>query len=391
MGLGAVCQSVGTLATGLASAFWLAAGAIYARGDRRIRDLAAAPSRPDRSLPTLAILATARNEAGRVEPAARSLLEQDYPGARVCLVDDRSTDETGSILDRLASEVPRLEVLHVETLPPGWIGKPHALAQAASRCKEEWLLFTDGDILLDRSVARRAVMTAIRERADHVAIGPDLIVESVGEAVFVAYFVIMFHLSTRPWSVERPRSEAFIGIGAFNLVRRQAYEMAGGHARIRYELVDDLALGKILKRSGARQLYLRHGGSVRAKWQEGARGLVRGVEKNAFAAFGYRTSVTILAVAAQLTISLMPVVGFLLPGSGAKLFALASWPGIILCYAVASRNARVRVWQALLMPLGGLLFTYAIARSAALALFRGGVDWRGTFYPLDELRRNRVL
>ena len=392
MGVGAVCQSAGTIFTAFSALFWLGAGALYALGDRRIRRLdGAVPPLPESSLPSLSIIASARNEARRVESAARSLLAQDYPGAAVRIVDDRSTDETGAILDRLASEHPRLQVDHVDVLPAGWIGKSHALACAASRERAEWLLFTDGDVLLAPDAARRAVSLGVREGADHVAVGPDLLVESIGEAAFVAYFVIMFYVTTRPWDAERAHSNAYIGIGAFNLVRREAYERAGGHEKIRFELVDDLALGKILKRSGARQLFAHHGGRVRAKWHEGARGLIRGVEKNAFASMGYRPDFTAAAVLGQLAIALMPLGGLLLPGALPKLLALSAWPGITLAYITASRSVRVTPWHALLMPLGGLLFAYAILRSALVTLRRGGVDWRGTFYPLRELRRGRAL
>jgi hypothetical protein len=302
-------------------------------------------------------------------------------------VDDRSTDATGAILDRLAAEDPRLNVLHLAALPEGWIGKPHALHLAAFEARTDWILFTDGDVELAPDTARRAVSLAIREGADHIAIAPDLLVDSLTEAIFVGFFVIAFNLSQRPWNARNPRSPDSIGVGAFNLVRREAYERSGGHARIRYDMLDDLALGRILKRSGARQLFVHHAGRVRAKWHTGARGLIRGVEKNAFASMGYRVAPAIAGVLVQLVLSLGPAVGWILPGVVPKVAALLAWGGVFGCYALAARAVPIRTWQAVLMPVGGLLFAYAILRSAALALARGGIDWRGTRYPLGELRR----
>ena len=376
-----------TVALVLVAIAWLGGAISYVLGVRRIPSLAGAEPLPDASLPSLTIVAASRNEAERVEEGSRSLLLQDYPGVRVLLVDDRSTDATGEILDRLAQEDPRLTVLHLATLPEGWIGKPHALHVAAFEARTEWILFTDGDIQLAADTARRAVSIAVRERADHIAIAPDLLVDSITEAMFVGFFVIAFNLSQRPWNASDPRSRDSIGVGAFNLVRREAYERSGGHARIRYDMIDDLSLGRILKRSGARQLFLAHAGRVRAKWHTGARGLIRGVEKNAFASLGYRALPAFGAVIVQVALTLGPTFGWLVPGSVAKVAVVAAWCGIVACYALASREVPIRPWHAVLMPLGGLLFAYAILRSAVKVLARGGVDWRGTHYPLEDLRR----
>lgn len=371
----------------LVAVAWVGGAITYALGVRRIPSLEGAEPLPDASLPSLTIVAASRNEAERVEEGARSLLRQEYPGARVLLVNDRSTDATGEILDRLAREDPRLTVVHLAALPEGWIGKPHALHVAAFEARTEWILFTDGDIQLAPDTARRALSIAIRERADHVAIAPDLLVDTITEAMFVGFFVIAFNLSQRPWNARDPRSRDSIGVGAFNLVRREAYERAGGHARIRYDMIDDLSLGRILKRSGARQLFVAHAGRVRAKWHAGARGLIRGVEKNAFASLEYRAIPAFGAVLVQLALTLGPVVGWFLPGPVAKVATLTSWAGIVACYALASREVRIRPWHAALMPAGGLLFAVAILHSTVKVLARGGVDWRGTHYPLAELRR----
>lgn len=391
----------------LSAVSWLGAGIILALGHRRLRTLGDADALPDDALPSVAIVVAAKDEADRVEQAVRSLLTQDYPAIQVVVVDDRSVDGTGAILDRVAREPApresvarepapresvsrepaRLRVVHVETLPPGWIGKCYALARASAEIKADWILFTDGDIEFAPDAVRSAVSLALREGVDHLAVAPDMILESLGEAAFIGYFLAMFYLSQQPWRAPDPHSKSSIGIGAFNLVRRTAYERSGGHARIRYELIDDLGLGKILKRSGARQMLALHGGKVRARWHVGVRGLIRGVEKNAFAALRYRMSLTLPAVAFQVAFSLSPVGGFFLPGLAPRVLAAVAWAGVGLVYAVTSRGMRIRPWQAVFMPVGGVLFGYAILRSAMVAVARRGLFWRGTFYPLTELRR----
>ncbi len=369
---------------------WLEAGVSARLGFRRTPGLASVEPLRDEELPSLTILATAKDEALRVEQAARSLLAQDYPRLTLLVVDDRSEDETGAILDRLAREDPRLRVEHVTTLPEGWIGKCHALARGAESTDSEWILFVDADVTLAPDAARRAVSLAMRRGFDHVAVGPAMSLESLGEAIFVAAFMVVFNVTQRPWLASDPRRKNVIGIGAFNLIRRDAYRRAGGHGAIRYELLDDMALGKILKASGARQVFARHDDRVLVRWHPGVGGLIRGVEKNAFPAARYNIFVGATAPWLMLWIGWAPVVGLLLPGSIPKLCALAAWIGVFVCYREVERSVRIRLWQAVLMPLGVALFVYAFFRSMAVTLKQGGVRWRGTFYPIEKLRRARI-
>jgi glycosyltransferase involved in cell wall biosynthesis len=379
-----------TAAVALSALYWLEAGTSALLGSRRIPGLRSVEPLRDEALPSLTLVAAAKDEEARVEQAARSLLAQDYPRARVVIVDDRSTDGTGKVLDRLAREDPRLRVLRVDSLPEGWIGKCHALARGADAADSEWILFVDADVTLAPEAARRAVSLAVRYGWDHVAVGPDMRLESLGEAVFVSAFMVIFNVTQRPWLASDPRRKNVIGIGAFNLVRSEAYRKAGGHAAIRYELLDDMSLGKVIKESGARTIFARHDGLVAVRWHPGVRGLIRGVEKNAFPAMRYNVLLGVIGPWIQLAVGWAPLVGLFLPGPLPKIFALAAWGGVLLCYSEAARNAGIRLWQAPLMPIGVTLFVYSVMRSMVVTLRQGGVRWRGTFYPLSELRRGRV-
>jgi glycosyltransferase involved in cell wall biosynthesis len=379
-----------TIGVAAAALCWLEAGVSALRGNRRVPGLKSVEPLRDEALPTLTVIVAAKDEARHIEAAARSLLAQEYPRIGILVVDDRSTDETGRILSRLASQDSRLHTMRVDSLPEGWIGKCHALAQGADATRSEWILFTDGDVSLAPDAARRAVSLAVRHGWDHVAVGPDMRLESLGEAIFVGAFLVLFNTTQRPWLASDPRRKNAIGIGAFNLVRREAYRKAGGHAAIRYELLDDMSLGKILKQSGARQVFAKHDGLVSVRWHPGIRGLIRGVEKNAFPAARYNIALGAFAPWMLLAIGWAPVIGLFLPGVAPKLFAVAAWVGVFLCYREGSRTASIRLRQAPLMPIGVILFVYAFARSMVLTLKQGGVRWRGTFYPLEALRRGRV-
>jgi len=384
------CQSALLILSIASAAAWITGGLIYYTGIRRIRGLGSVEPLPREDLPPVSIVSAARNEASRVEAAARTLLAQDYPRLQVVAVDDRSEDGTGPILDRIAAEDGRLRVVHVTELPEGWLGKCHALSVGERAASGEWILFTDGDVTIAPDALRRAVSLAVLEQADHVAVAADLEVAHFGEAVFIAYFVYAFNVSQRPWDAPNPRSSAHIGIGAFNLVRREAYARAGGHERIRMELLDDMALGLIVKRSGGVSMFAGHDGLVRARWQEGLGGLIVGVEKNAFAAMRYDVPATVLAVALQLLVSWTPVLGLLSDDPMTRAAAILAWSGVFLVYATTARVVATKTWQAVTMPVGALLFAFAISASMAQTLRRGGVVWRGTFYSLERLKAGRV-
>lgn len=384
------CQSALLLLTAISALFWLGGAMQLYAGVRRLRGLEEVEPLPDESLPTVTVVAAAKDEASRAERAARSLLAVDYPRLEIVIVDDRSTDDTGRILDRVAAEDARLRVIHLTSLPQGWIGKCHALARGEEAARGEWILFTDGDVEQSEGALRRAVSYAIEERADHLAVGLDAEVQGLGEAIFIGYFLAVFFLSQRPWNASDAGSKDHIGIGAFNLVRREAYERAGGHAALRMELLDDLALGAIMKRSGARSVFALPDGMVRTRWHVGVRGLIRGVEKNAFAGLDFRPWYAAYAVALQVVASLVPLVALLSSDVWTLALAILAWSGVFLVYSTTANYAQVRSWQAVFMPVGGLLFGYAILRSTYLALRRGGIVWRGTFYPLAELRKGRA-
>ncbi|HEU5115079.1 MAG TPA: glycosyltransferase, partial [Isosphaeraceae bacterium] len=176
----------------LGSLVWIKLFLSAARNRHAIRKLSDVPAnRPDGDWPALAVIFAARDEAGEVEAAARSILKLDYPELRVVAVDDRSQDETGAILDRLAGEDSRLAVVHVTELPPGWLGKTHALQLASEATDASWLLFTDADVLFGPQSLRKAIAFAESTKADHLIVPPDIPTEHFGERLFLVMFQLV--------------------------------------------------------------------------------------------------------------------------------------------------------------------------------------------------------
>ena len=361
------------------------------RGNRSIRFLKDLPPLAG-PLPRVSILIPARNEERNLEEALRSVLALDYENLEIDVVDDRSTDRTGEILDRMAAVEPRLRVVHVRELPPGWLGKNHALWLGAEKATGDFLLFTDADVVFEPSALRRAVGAMVTDRLDHLTASPEIARPSVLFELFIGAFSLFFALFTKPWKVKDPRSPHHVGIGAFNLVRATAYRAAGGHRAIAMRPDDDLKLGKLLKSRGFRQEFVFGQGALRVEWYASVRELVQGLMKNAFSGVDYRVRVVVVATAMQLAVFVWPFVAIFLPiwSGPTRWLNLASVLTLVALCWINAPLAGVRRWHGVGFPLATLLFLYILWRAMLLTLWRGGIDWRGTHYPLAELRANKV-
>lgn len=342
--------------------------------------------------PRLSVIVPCRNEAENVRQAVSTLLAQDYPDLQIVAIDDRSTDATGAILDTLASSNPRLRVHHITELPAGWLGKNNAMHEGARVATGEWLLFTDGDVMFEPSALRRSIAFAIAHRLGHFVAMPHFRAEGFLERGFVAAFAVAFAVATDPTRLSIPGSFSFVGVGAFGLVRRDEYERIGGHERIAFEVGDDVKLGLVLRRSGVAQGCLDSDGLVSLRWQQGFIASLRGLEKNAFAGFEWSTPLAAIAVVMFLTAIVLPY---------APLFAdLPAWLDAVAAYVALLQIALVTLTsrrltggtglEGALTPMMGLCLAGVVTWSAALTLARGGILWRGTFYPLGELRARCV-
>jgi glycosyltransferase involved in cell wall biosynthesis len=369
---------------------YLLGGLLWTR--RRLPRLIEVEPSPRTDWPRVSVIVPARNEAPQVETAARSLLAQDYPDLEVVAIDDRSEDATGLLLDGLASQDARLRVVHVETLPDGWLGKNHACARGAEAATGDWLLFTDGDVLFRADALRRAVAFAEAYGLDHLVAFPRLVTHGFLERAFVVAFGILFSLKTRVWALHRARSGAYVGVGAFNLVRREAYSRAGGHRTLALEVADDLKLGLVLRRSGARQGAVVSGGLLAVRWQNGLRASIGGLLKNAFAGAEWRWWMAAVFCAGFAVVGVVPVVTLVLPvAPHVKAVAVLAWLGwTVLAGAAAYEISDGLGLEGILFPLACVALIGVVIASAVQATRAGGITWRGTFYPLAELRRGCV-
>jgi hypothetical protein len=343
----------------------------------------------DTPLPPLTVVVPACNEENRIEKAIRSLLTQSYSSLQVIAVDDRSTDQTGKILTEIAQEDRRLEVIHIQSLPHGWLGKPHALQAGLQSASGEWVLFTDGDVIFEPDVLHRAMLHVYRLGADHLVVFPRPEMERLGERVVTSVFGLLFAIRQKLGGVEDPRSKGHVGAGAFNLFRRRALDCIGGLEPLRLKIVEDVELGRRIKQHGFRQTFLYSHTLLHLRWQVGVVGFIEGLTKNAFAANQFSVGLTLIQISAVILTNVLAPLSILSPTGWAKLCAVPIWIFLFSCYAISQRINGTPPWTALFHPLGALVVAYTLLHSMVHTLRQGGVRWRGTFYPLDMLRLER--
>lgn len=339
----------------------------------------------------LSVIIAARNEAARVEKALRSLAGQSHPNYEIILVNDRSTDETGLLADRVQEEFPdKIRVVHVTELPDGWLGKCNALQLGGQEATGEFLLFTDADVEFESTVLERAHRYAVREQADQVAVFPETLATGFWEKSMLNAFVLCFMLYFQPQRVLVKNSGKYVGIGAFNMVRASMYKRIQGHSLLRMHVVDDVALGKLVKFGGGTVRMLWGQGFVKVRWQESLAGTIRGLEKNFFAWTNYRAWLAVLATAGVWVMFIWPWVGLLVgPWSARGIALVAVLLQIVVAGASAARNGFGGA-QAVTAAPGGFFLSLALLRSMWVTLRRGGIMWRDSFYSLKELRRFRL-
>jgi hypothetical protein len=361
----------------LAVEWWVASGSGT--------DLADLP--PGTDVNGLSVIIPARNEEKNIETALKSLLSALPPRSEAILVNDRSTDRTLAIADRLKKTDARLKVIDIKSVTEGWLGKTHAMQAGYCMAGGDYLLFTDADVIFKPGCLSKAVNFCRTAGVDHLVATPRMITCGFWERVFVSFFSISLVSRFRLWRASISGSRFYAGIGAFNLVSRKAYEKAGTHRAVRSEVVDDLQLGRLLKSAGAKQVVVAGERCLQVRWNEGLGGLIAGLEKNAYAGFDYSPLLTIAGLTSVLAGTLLPaalpMVFLIYPAPGLIFPALAGsgvWLSFLVLYGLGGRGTGAHWLYFLTFPLGAVLLTWAILRSMVYFHLRGGVKWRGTVY-----------
>ena len=350
--------------------------------------------------PPVAIVCPGRDEAAFLPDTLPRLLGQRYGGPlRVVFIDDASGDATPEIVKGL--DDPRLLPVRLDgDPPPGWVGKCWAIAEgvrrleaaeAASGMRADWLCFTDADIVWHPDLLRSAMAHVGTGDADVLALAPTLEFGGALEAIVQLQLVLALALLFPFEHAMDPARETALTGGAFILVRRSRYDQVGGHDAVRDKVVEDLALGRLLKKDGARMRIALAGELQRCRMYEGWQDMREGLTKNVAAGLEYRWITAIGLLVATLICNVSPPLVLItaaslaiagVGGSGviwAAVLAVAAWAAQAWCFHLACRITRLPPVFAFSAPLGSLIYAIFLIESFAAARL-GGNTWKGRRY-----------
>ncbi|MFA1771664.1 glycosyltransferase family 2 protein [Rufibacter glacialis] len=367
---------------------WVVVAGYVLLNSHKVPFLGDCPSVAEEQAPPVAIIVAVKDEEAELEQALTTLCQLQYSNARIIAVNDRSTDQTPQILERMVRQYPNLTVLTIQELPDGWLGKNHALYQGYLASAEEWMLFTDADVTFNAQALHKAMGYVLAHRLDHLAVLPDITSRSALFRSVMSTFALMLELRQRPWDIRKPTSKASIGIGAFNLVRRSAYEKMGTHAAFSLRPDDDLKLGERIKAAGFRQDVAYGTDEVSLEWYTSLREFVQGLMKNTFSISNYHLPTALGMALATFLVFVLPLPLLLLSGSHGLAMA-----GVLvtsqLLLMVFKKGIQGKWWHAFMIPVAGAIIMYILLKSAFLTIQQGGIYWRDSFYSLKDLKKQR--
>jgi chlorobactene glucosyltransferase len=390
--------------------FILGLGIIYWVHSQYHMDIVVTPAEVSASAPLISICVPARDEEKNIRRCVEALLAQTYPNFEIIVLDDRSTDATSKILEKLRSDDfsrpraettkvvttwdSRLRILHGTDLPDGWAGKPHALYQASAAARGEWLCFVDADTFAAPEAIAACYVKALETQADLFTIMTFQELGSFWEKVLMPLVMTALSVGFSPRKVNDPKRRDAVANGQFIFIKRSVYDAIGGHERIKDQIVEDKALSEHVKWNGYR-LVIADGLQVaHTRMYTSLAGMWEGWTKNIYLGLRDTPSMLLLgafgatlALIAALFLPVWPVLGFFWYTHGGGLLALGViaqalivWAALLWARANVSRGLGISRLYALTVPLGAGLFAAIMLTSAWKVLSGQGVTWRGRVY-----------
>jgi glycosyltransferase involved in cell wall biosynthesis len=371
------------------TSFWILATLYVLINSRRIKYLKSVKVSSLTTFPSIAVVIAVRNEESDLAEALESMCRLNYSNYRLIVINDRSTDATPKILTRFEKQYPYLTVIHINELPAGWLGKNHALYKGYEASNEEWLLFTDADIRYAPDTLNKAMQYCLDQQLDHLTIMPEVKSRSTFFNSIMDTFKIMLNVKLKPWDASNPKSKSYIGVGAFNLVKRSAYEVAGTHKRIALRPDDDLKLAACIKSSGLKQDVAFGDQQLSLEWYVSVKEFINGLMKNTFSTVDYNFPKVVLLCLLTLFIFVIPIPLMLIGGNANERYLALVMVLFQIILFVFTRGMRGIWWYALMMPVAGSIMVYIMWVSAVRTLRQGGIYWRDSFYSLAELKKHK--
>lgn len=375
---------------------WLFYGQMLIAGRRKMLLMKRPPHPIQGPLPGVSILIPAKDEGERIRGCIESALEQDYPNLQVIAIDDRSTDNTGAVMDEMAAANPRLSVLHITQPPaPGWTGKNNALFNGTKQATGDWLLFVDSDVFLEKDALTAAMSVVLRKKFDMLSLLPRLESHSSWEAMLIPlaasaastmYLIALNNNSQLP-------NIAFAN-GQFMLMSRSSYDAIGRHETVRDRYCEDVEIARLMKTRGLRPRVSWGNDFCSVRMYSSLESIIRGWSRIYYAArvgSPWRT-LAALTFVLQCCFSVYPALAWTawrLSHPSPVLYGYLGWAWLAASalhwivmtafLAVMYHWSGNRRRNALMFPVAGSLLVYIFLRALKMCVTKK-VEWRGTSY-----------
>lgn len=365
----------------------IASSATFAVGMKKMRKLGDMPVGSTAERPLVSIIVPACNEEKNIARSLLSLLAQEYKNLEIIVVNDRSTDNTLQVLNTIKKRFPRLIVHEITELPEGWMGKSHALFSGALLASGTYLVFTDADVVMEKTTIARSVAYMMDNNLDHLT----LVFKNMTHGWLLNSLILDSAIGLmvlfRPWLAKTKGTRWYVGIGAFNMVRRPVYIAIDGHQTFKMHPVDDMMLGRSIKEHSFSQDCLLAYDMVVVPWYDSVGTMIKGLEKNMFSLLHYRLVLVPLALLAIIIPSIWPLWGAIFWHADVQAVCLITLAIRLATFYQGLWRQGLPGWY-----LPGCLITpyiscYIIVKSAFVTLKNGGINWRGQHYALAELRK----
>jgi len=344
--------------------------------------------------PLISVCIPARNEERNIRACVEAILAQEYPNFEVIVLDDRSTDATSSILADITSRAPRLRPINGADLPEGWVGKPHALHQAAAVARGDWLCFVDADTFITPGGISACYAKAIETNADMFTIMTFQIMGSFWEKVVMPLIMTALSVGFSPRKVNDPKRKDAIANGQFIMIKRSIYDAIGGHVSVKDQIVEDKAMAEQVKWNGYRLIVADGHAVARTRMYTSLPEMWEGWTKNIYLGLRDQPSLLILGIfgafvllIAALFLPVWPWLGLFwyLQGGGwmaatVIVQSLILWAFLIYVRAHVAKAMDISAWYALTTSLGAAVFAALMLTSTWRVLSGRGAMWKGRMY-----------
>lgn len=374
--------------------FLLALIIIYWIHNQYHLDIVVTPVPAPTSAPKVSVCIPARNEETNIRRCVEAALRQDYPNFEIIVLDDRSTDSTLTLLKEIASRDSRLIPISGSDLPEGWAGKPHALHQASAVAKGEWLCFVDADTFLAPNALSSVYVKALETKADLFTMMTRQILGSFWELTVMPLVMTALSVGFSPRKVNDPARRDAVANGQFIFIKRNIYDLIGGHEKIKDQIVEDKALSENVKWNGHRLVVAdgrlvastRMYTSLETMWEGWTKNIYLGLRDHPslllLGAFG-----ATLALFAALFLPVWPLLGlawYFNHGGwmawAVIVEALLVWGYLVYFRFMVAKEMEIPRWYAWMTPLGAGVFAAMMLTSAWKVISGQGVTWRGRNY-----------